>query len=113
MRTIGRWSIASVINFFISLTSFGAACGVLFAVCFMLAVPCVRLPITVTVPVSFTVDTPDQVLGGRTSFAFEFRETPSRPPRARAESTASTAPCGFRPPAAGSSPRTASRSWRS
>src|SRR5512138_1906612 len=84
MRTIGRWSIASIINLAVSATGFAAALGALVAICVMLAVPFVRLPITVTVPVSFTLDTPDQILGGRPGFAFEAGETRRAPaPRSR------------------------------
>jgi hypothetical protein len=82
MRTIGRWSIASVINFVVSLFSFAAMFGALFGICILLAVPFVRLPIVVTAPVSFTLDTPDQILGGRTGWNFEFREG-RRPPAPR------------------------------
>jgi hypothetical protein len=67
------------VSFFVSLTSFAAAFGALIGILVLLAVPFVRLPITVTAPVSFTLDTPAGILGGRPGWGFEFRETP-RPP---------------------------------
>lgn len=84
MRILGRWSVASVVSFFVSLTAFGAAFGAFIGLCVLLAVPFVRLPITVTAPVTFTLDTPDEILGGRTGWGFEFRET-RRPPAPRPE----------------------------
>jgi len=85
MRTVGRRSIASVINFIVSLFAFGAWFGAIFGLVMLLVVPFVSLPITVTVPVSFTMETPDQILAGRTGWGFEFRETRRPPaPRARA-----------------------------
>ena len=75
MRMFGRWSVATVASFFVSLTQFGAALGVLFGTlitCWFLITP--ARAITVTVPVSFAIDTPDQVLGGRVGYGFQFRE---------------------------------------
>ena len=82
IRTIGQWSIASIVSFFVSLTAFAAGLAALFATILLIAIPWVRLPMTVTVPVSFTMDMPDQILGGRTGYGFEFRET-LRPPAPR------------------------------
>ena len=82
MRTTGRRSIASVINFVVSVFAFGAWFGALFGIVMLCVVPFVGLPITVTAPASFTLDTPDQVLGGRAGWGFEFRET-RRPPAPR------------------------------
>src|SRR4051812_9626884 len=81
MRTFGHRSIASIINFVVSLTSLAAACGAVFAFCVLLAVPFITVPLSVTVPVSFTMDTPDQILGGRSGYGFEFRNTRSQPAR--------------------------------
>lgn len=83
MRTIGRASIASVVNFFVTLFGIFTAFAALVSVCVLFAVPWVRLPIIVTAPVSFTIETPDpQVLGGRPNWGFEFRES-RRPPASR------------------------------
>ncbi len=82
MRILGRWSVASVVSFFVSLTAFGAAFGAFISFCVLLAVPFIRLPITVTAPVTFTLDTPNEILGGRPGWGFEFRET-RRPPAPR------------------------------
>jgi len=85
MRTIGRASIASFINFFVTTAGIFAALAAFICVCVLLAVPWVRLPIIVTAPVSFTMDTPDQTLGGRATWGFEFREA-RRPPAPRTPS---------------------------
>jgi len=83
MRTIGHWSIASVINFMVSLFAFGAGLAIIFSTLLLLAGPFVRLPITVSVPVSFTLENmPDEVLSTRPAWGFDFRET-RRPPAPR------------------------------
>jgi len=82
MRTIGRWSIASVISFFLSAAGFFAWSAACISIFILVAVPFMRLPITVTAPVTFTLDTPAEVLGGRPGWGFEFRET-RRPPAPR------------------------------
>lgn len=83
MRTIGRASIASIVNFFVTIFGVFAAFAAIICICVLFAVPWVRLPIIVTAPVSYTMDSPDpQVLGGRTNWGFEFRES-RRPPAPR------------------------------
>src|SRR5436853_5661405 len=84
MNRIGRRSIASVINVFVSVIAFGAWFGAAFGAVMLLVIPFVSLPITVTAPVSYTLDTPDEILGGRVGWGFEFRET-GRPPARRTD----------------------------
>jgi hypothetical protein len=79
MRTIGRASIASIINFFVTGAGIFAAFAAFISLCVLFAVPWVRLPIIVAAPVSFTMETPDQTLGGRANWGFEFREARRRP----------------------------------
>jgi hypothetical protein len=82
MRTVGRRSIASVINFFVSMFAFAAWFGAIFGVVMLLVIPFVTLPIVVTAPVSFTMNLPDEILGSRGGWGFEFREA-RRPPAPR------------------------------
>ena len=82
MRTFGRRSLASVASFFVSLAQFGAAFGLIVAIILTAIVPFSSRTINVTVPVSFAIDTPDQVLGGRASYGFEFREPREQKARA-------------------------------
>ena len=82
MRTVGRRSIASVINFVVSLFAFGAWFGAIFGIVMLLVIPFIRLPIVVTAPVSFTMSLPDEILGSRAGWGFEFREG-RRPPAPR------------------------------
>jgi hypothetical protein len=74
MRTFGKRSLASVASVAVSFAQFGAAFGLIVATVLTAIVPFSSRTVTVTVPVSFAIDTPDQVLGGRANYGFEFRE---------------------------------------
>jgi hypothetical protein len=72
MRALGRWSVASFIGVALGFGSFSIALGLILAACFTIALPFVpSLNVTVTVPVSFSLDTPTPVRTGRSGFGFE------------------------------------------
>jgi len=71
MRTIGRRSIASGINVVLALGQSGTLIGLVVAVCLTLALPFIRnANLTVSVPVSFDLDTPSPVVAGRSGLDF-------------------------------------------
>lgn len=72
MRTIGRWSVASVISFVLGFARFAAVIAFVVTVCLTAALPFVSNPnLTVTVPVSFSIETPPEIRVGRNRFDFE------------------------------------------
>ena len=72
MRAIGRWSVASFISVILGFSSFVVALGLLVAVVLTIVVSIISPPvITVTVPVSFSLDTSAPIRTGRTGFGFE------------------------------------------
>lgn len=70
MRVMGRGSIASIISIVVSLSAFVAATGLLVAVVLMLMLPFTEPSITVTVPVSFSIDT-SAPIRNRSGFGFD------------------------------------------
>jgi hypothetical protein len=71
MKTIGRGSVASVINFLLAFGQFGTFLGLVIALCLTLALPFIRNPaVTISVPVSFTLDTLSPVIAGRSGLEF-------------------------------------------
>ncbi len=72
MNTIGPWSVASFISVVLSLTRFGTALGLIITAFLTSLLPFISSPaVTVTVPVSFTMDTPTPIRTGRVGFGFE------------------------------------------
>jgi len=71
MRTIGPGSIASFIRVSLTFVQFGALLGAVIAVCVTLALPFIRNPqVTVSIPVSFTLDSLSPVVAGRSGLEF-------------------------------------------
>jgi hypothetical protein len=72
MRAIGRWSIASFISACLNFTQFITAIGLLLMALFLGALPFIPAPnMAVTVPVSFSLDTPSPIRAGRAGLDFE------------------------------------------
>jgi hypothetical protein len=71
MRTIGKGSIASVIRVLLAFGQFGALIGLIIAACVTVALPFIGNPkLTVSIPVSFTLDTLSPVVVGRSGLDF-------------------------------------------
>lgn len=87
MKALGRGSVASFIGAVLGFSRIGLAVGLLVAVGVTLAVPFMRDPrMTVSVPVSFSMDAPASVSVGRAKFGFEIpdeREVDQRKAKGR------------------------------
>jgi hypothetical protein len=72
MRAIGRQSVASFISVVLSFLRFGVALGLIFGAIGTLVLPFISSPnVTVTVPVSFSFETPTPIRTGRPGFGFQ------------------------------------------
>src|SRR4030095_10192177 len=72
MRAIGRWSVASFISVVLGFMRFGVALGLIIAAFATTLLPFIPKPnVTVTVPVSFRLETPTSISAGRTGFGFQ------------------------------------------
>lgn len=79
MRTIGRWSVASVVSIALGFGRFVIALSLVVAALLTLALPFLPNPdVTVTVPVSFTIETPPPIQIGRSGLNFDIRN-PQQP----------------------------------
>jgi hypothetical protein len=75
MKTIGRRSVASIVSVVLGLSWVSVLAGLVLAVCLTVALPFVPQPgMTVTVPVSFSLDTPTPVRVVRAGFGFEMSD---------------------------------------
>ena len=71
MKTIGRGSVASVISVLLAFGQFGALIALIITGCLTVAIPFIRNPgVTVSIPVSFTLDTLTPVVVGRSGLDF-------------------------------------------
>jgi Protein of unknown function (DUF2975) len=72
MRTIGRWSVASFISVVLGFLRFGVALSLIIAAFATTLLPFIPMPkVTVTVPVSFSLETPTSISAGRMGFGFQ------------------------------------------
>ena len=72
MRTIGRGSVASLVNVILGVAKLVVALAFFVAVAVTAAIPFIpSSAVAVTVPVSFSLDTPSPVRIGRTGFGFQ------------------------------------------
>ena len=72
MRAIGRRSIASFISAVLNFIQFTFAIGLFFTVCFVVVLAFIPAPnVAVSVPVSFSLDTPAPIRAGRSGLDFE------------------------------------------
>jgi hypothetical protein len=72
MRVIGRWSVASFISACLNLTQFITALGLVVVAFFLGILPFIPEPkMAVTVPVTFSLETPSPIRAGRPGLDFE------------------------------------------
>ena len=72
MRTIGRWSVASLVSVMLGVAKLVVALAFFLAVAVTAAIPFIPTSaLAVVVPVSFNLDTPSPVSIGRTGFGFQ------------------------------------------
>ena len=90
MRALGRRSVSAVISGILTFGWYASLVGLFVAACVLVALPFVPSPnLTVTVPVSFSLDTPSDIQVGRSGLNFEIldaKEQARRDARPRIDS---------------------------